>query len=332
MCTNLSFANRSHECPVISARTMDFPVELTTFVRFIPRRQEFPETPKPEEMHWRNRYAFIGVAHTMPGLFVQAYSDGLNEAGLSAACLWLEGSEYPKPRSGVPILYNANLVSYILGSFRNIAETEEGLNQITVVGISNPIETPVHLVITDASGNHLIVEYVAGEVKTYRSSTGVLTNEPTYDWHLTNLKNYVNLDLVNNPKKVDNGGELFGSGQLGSPGDPTSASRFIRADLFSRSLFKPESIQQSIGLAAQVIGTLAVPCGTEVASGPDPYYNWTQWVVIRDHTNCGFYFYSAFNSALYGIHLRELNPHAADREEIDIIQPNWYTNITGRFR
>jgi choloylglycine hydrolase len=170
---------------------MDFPIPLPTVVRFIPRGHTFPEAPKQNEMTWVNQYGFIGVVHTLPGLFVQGYSDGLNETGLSAACLWLEGTTYAKPRPGVPILYNSNLVSYILGNFKNIAEVEEALNRVTVLGIDDPLEMPTHIIASDASGNHLIIEFIDGEMKTHTSSSGILTNEPTYDWHQLNLQNFL---------------------------------------------------------------------------------------------------------------------------------------------
>ena len=36
-------------------------------------------------------------------------------------------------------------------------------------------------------------EYVDGELNVHDNPLGVITNAPTFDWHLTNLKGYVNL-------------------------------------------------------------------------------------------------------------------------------------------
>ena len=64
---------------------------------------------------------------------------------------------------------------------------------------------------------------------------GVMTNAPTYDWHMTNLSNYVNFQsTTSSPAKVgDVKVEAFGAGTglLGIPGDFTPPSRRPRGDL-----------------------------------------------------------------------------------------------------
>ncbi|ATW25767.1 linear amide C-N hydrolase [Candidatus Formimonas warabiya] len=325
MCTNLTIAGKSKDYPMISARTMDFPRELSTSLHFIPRFQSFPEIPLPEEIRWENKYAFIGAVHALSGEI--GYSDGLNEAGLSAAALWLDCSMYPKPAPPTPILCNHNVVSYVLGNFDNVNKVKDELSKITVIDIGRPFATPLHFIFSDALGNHLIVEFIDGEMKTYKNNVGVLTNDPAFDWHLTNLRNYETLSLENNPK-ISFDGEFYGSGQLGSPGDPTSPSRFVRAELLRRSGFHPKNTQQSIGLALQILQTIAVPCGTVMMNGSYNEFDWTQWCIIRDHTNRSIYFNTDFNSTLYGIHLKELDVNGSERKSIDIIQPDWYVDVT----
>lgn len=330
MCTNISFPIKSKDDPLISARTMDFVQAVKTLVCVEPRNQSFPELPMPGEIEWANKYGFIGLLCTLPGTSVSGYVDGLNEEGLSAAGLWLDGSSYMTPKSDAPLLYHHNLVSYVLGNFKYVGEVKAALSRLTIVNATEYLplmEAPLHFIFSDASGNHLIVEFINGEMKTYENKVGVLTNGPPFDWHLTNLNNYENLALVNNPKQIV-GGEYYGSGQLGSPGDPTSASRFVRANLLHRSSFEPKNVQQSVGLAFQVIQTLSVPCGTIIMAGSDNKYDWTQWSVIRDHTNRSIYFFTAFNSRLYAVHLKKLDLNVSQRRYIEIIQPAWYVDVT----
>jgi len=52
---------------------------------------------------------------------------------------------------------------------------------------------PVHLVVTDASGKSVVLEYVGGALKVHDNPFGVMANSPTFDWHMTNLSNYVTL-------------------------------------------------------------------------------------------------------------------------------------------
>ena len=78
-----------------------------------------------------------------------------------------------------------------------------------------------------------------GKLKVYDNPLGVLTNSPTFDWHLTNIRNYVKISAVDaGPLKI--AGMTFaplgqGSGLLGIPGDPTPPSRFIRALAYVQS-------------------------------------------------------------------------------------------------
>ncbi|SER56428.1 linear amide C-N hydrolase [Salipaludibacillus aurantiacus] len=339
MCTNITIPRKSKDEALVSARTMDWCIrnpENSPLVNFVPRKQKFPEIDLPGEIHWKNKYGFIGAGYKLEN-FPVAYSDGLNEKGLSVASLWLACSEYPKPKKGEPLLYNMNLVSYVLGNFKNIQEVETALSKLTVVNITNLYpEVPAlfHYIISDASGKHLIVEFIDGVMQTYTTDLGVLTNQPTYDWHLTNLNFYGNLSLKNNPDLFC-GEEVTGSGQLGMPGDPSPQSRFIRAAFLRQTAFKPENTQQSIGLARLILQNLSVPIGTVIFQDPrfpEGTFDWTQWSVIRDHTNLGYYFYSDFNSTLYGIHLKQLDFKSSKQKQFPIYQPDWYENITKNFK
>jgi penicillin V acylase-like amidase (Ntn superfamily) len=319
---------------VISARTMDFTKVLSTTVNFVPRGQSFPEITLPGEIRWTNKYGFIGMGTKLlnhPG-YPAGYAEGLNEAGLSAANLWLSCSTYPTPKQDTLLLYNYNLVSFILGNFQNVLEARAALCKLTVVDVGQndaSFTLPIHFIISDAFGNHLIVEFMNGKMQTYLNNTGVLTNEPSFAWHVNNLHNYENLSFINNPK-ICWGDELYGSGQIGLPGDPTPVSRFIRASLLRESIFEPTDTQEGIGLALQTLRTLAVPCGTMLSSSKE-FNSWTLWGVIRDHTRPSLYFFTDFNSKLYGIHLNKLNFKTAKQKQINIIRPDWYEDITETF-
>ena len=325
MCTNISIPRKSKVLPLISARTMDWATKLPTAIAFVPRRQSFPELGQRGELRWKNRLAFIGAKSS--GKYPRFW-DGLNEAGLSAASLSLFCSKFPKPQAGTPLISSFNLVSYVLGNFSTIREVKDALSKLTVV---NPNNDTYHYIISDRAGNHLIVEFVDEKMNTYTTDMGVLTNDPPYPWHIANQSLYEQLSLVDNRNTLC-GEELAGSGQLGIPGDPTSQSRFVRGALLQRTAFIPADVQQSIGVARQILQTLSVPNGTAYLRQYRELYDWTQWGVLRDHTNLSYYFYTDFNSELYGIHLNELDFDATKETRIDIDQPNWYKDISKQFK
>lgn len=329
MCTNISFPRSGKNCSLISGRTWDWAERYPTKVTFVPRGQSFPAIERPEEIEWENELAFVGVSYQPADGRIRIFYDGINEAGLSASGLSLFCSEYPEPEPGKQLLYNNNLVSYVLSSFRTVEEAENGLSQLSITRAVPDISRNLHYIISDASGSHLVVEFIDGKMKTYTTSLGVLTNDPPYEWHLANLSLYEQLSLTDKQNSLC-GVELGGSGQLGIPGDPTPQSRFVRAEFFSKTRFYPRNTQQSIGEARQILQTLSVPAGTVYLREYPGIYSWTQWSVIRDHTNRSYYFYTDFNSNLYAIHLNELDLNSQELKQIDIRQPDWHQDLSGK--
>lgn len=328
MCINISIENSNQYVPVVSARGMEwYGKRLNTVLNFVPRGQTFPENKFPDEMKWSNRYAFVGMKHTvlLGSLgFCTGYSDGLNEEGLSAASLSFGDSTYQSAVEGKDILYSLSVVNYILGNCDSVEKAENALHNITVCEIPYNGDrnlTNFHFIISDSHGDNLIIEYIDGIRKTYKNtkSRGNMANEPTYDWHLINMKeNYYELTIER---------------QMGIPGDQGSISRFVRASLLTqKTTFKPQNIQQCIGFAQDILLTLAIPAGTDPRDVEgEEKYKWSQWSVIRDHTNRILYFYTDFNNKLHGVSLNQLDLDAKEQKSINIEMPDWYENVSHLF-
>lgn len=95
---------------------------------------------------------------------------------------------------------------------------------------------------------------------------GVLTNEPPFTWHLSNIANHVNLkatDTGASPLTAPQTGH--GSGMLGLPGDSTPPSRFIRALLekqYTLGEISSTSSAADVGsLALHVLNTVDIHRG-----------------------------------------------------------------------
>ena len=96
---------------------------------------------------------------------------------------------------------------------------------------------PFHWSIIDRTGDALVLEYSQEGRKIHNNTVGVFTNSPPYDWHQTNLKNYINLQQAPQPDREYTSPQGkgvpikpigAGSGLLGVPGDFTPPSRFVR--------------------------------------------------------------------------------------------------------
>ena len=141
---------------------------------------------------------------------------------------------------------------YLLG---NCANVKEAVASCQACGSARSFKRtwascrPCHYIVNDAGGRCVVLEYVNGELKIHDNPLGVMTNSPTFDWHLTNLRNYVNLSVTNVPP-VDIAGIKLpgfgqGSGMLGLPGDFTPPSRFVRAVAFSQSALPVATAQRA---------------------------------------------------------------------------------------
>ena len=64
-------------------------------------------------------------------------------------------------------------------------------------GLGSPqgIVAGAHFFIQDKSGKSIAVEPVDGTLKVHDAPIGIMTDAPTYDWHMTNLQNYINLSV-----------------------------------------------------------------------------------------------------------------------------------------
>ena len=124
----------------------------------------------------------------------------------------------------------------MLGNFATVDEVKAAVGDVVVWGEMVPqlgSFAPLHYSVHDAGGKSIVIEYVDGKLHVYDNAVGVLTNSPTYEWHIQNLRNYVNLTAENaKPVKIGNvtyAGTGQGSGLHGLPGDPTPPSRFVMA-------------------------------------------------------------------------------------------------------
>ena len=94
---------------------------------------------------------------------------------------------------------------------------------------------------------------------------GVACNWPHLDWHLTNLRNYLNLSSANPSPITIDGVELSamgqGPGMSGLPGDSSSPSRFVRATALTASLRVVPTGEEMELTALHVLNNFDIPLG-----------------------------------------------------------------------
>ncbi|MFA6037258.1 MAG: choloylglycine hydrolase family protein [Legionellales bacterium] len=290
-----SFRLIAQDNTVLVARSMEFAEPMNSNIITTAKGKSF-YTIAPDGqagLSWKSKYNYIFI----DGLGLGAPIDGMNEAGLSLeALLFPEEAQYQT----VPADSSMKAVSYIhfgdwvLGNFKTVDEVRAALPDVYVFGeklkqLNNEI-FPVHYSVFDASGKGIVIEYVNGQLNIHEHM-GVMTNSPTYDWHVTNLRNYLQLSPTN-PKPVIADGITYtstgqGSGMIGLPGDISPPSRFVKMAVMLNTVIKPKNAAEALNLSQHIINNVDIPKGfVRVADNNNTAtLDSTQWVVFKDLTN-----------------------------------------------
>eukprot|EP00035_Acanthoeca_spectabilis_P005520 m.114637 g.114637 ORF g.114637 m.114637 type:complete len:286 (-) comp13060_c0_seq1:492-1349(-) len=120
---------------------------------------------------------------------------GMSEVGLSINEHTLDLAVFQTPDPSMPTLCKDDLQSWILGMHSTVAEVIAGLQSVRVVGSRGN-----QYGVQDTTGASIVIEFVKGELRIHNNSVGsdntgigIMTNDPTWDWHLQNVNNYVSL-------------------------------------------------------------------------------------------------------------------------------------------
>jgi len=295
---------------VVRARTLEFGTDLQSDVILVPKgyaRTGTTPDGKPGKK-WTAKYASLGANGAgLPFIF-----DGLNEQGLSVGLFYFPTSatyQAYAPSDADKSIAPWELGSYILENFATIDEVRANVPKIVVPAVvfaAWKFVPPVHYVVSDVTGKSVVIEYLDGKLHIFDDPLGVTTNSPAFDWHMTNLRNYVNFSMTNVPGVEVGGVKLVpfgeGSGMLGLPGDFTPPSRFVRAAAFSHAVLPSQTGDQAILQAFHILNDFDIPKGSTREAEKDAHGNviadYTLWTSANDQKAKRFYFRTYENSQI----------------------------------
>jgi choloylglycine hydrolase len=285
---------------VIAGRTMEWAYDMQWTLKSVPAGSAIPLTA-PVKMklagtELKSTYAFVAV---MPAILkgADAFLEGQNSAGLGMSGNFLPGfTEYQSVATGdkdyVSIL---NLGRFALGMFDSVKALRAELPKYKVWFDPSEVSglpTPpwLHFVFTDRMGDSIIVEFVKGQMVISDNVTQVLTNAPTYEWHVLNLRNFISLSKDGKASVPYRGGDVTalgqGGGLLGLPADYQPSSRFVRAAYLRHLATTPSNASEASQLAVHVLNNVDIPIGVVSSKeGDKTVSDYTQWVMIKDLTN-----------------------------------------------
>lgn len=231
MCTALSIKSKEGKC--FFGRNMDLAYNFNQSVMIIPRNYKYEDKVTGNMV--TNKRAIIGMGTVIDNH--PALAEAMNENGLACAGLNFDGYAYfeEEPIKGKNNIAPYDFIQWVLSNHESIEEVKKEIKNLELVNIPINKNTPVsklHWMITDKTGKSIVVEKTKNNFSVYDNPVGVMTNNPTFDWHLTNLNEYMYI-TPNHPKETKwSDRELkalgTGAGTLGIPGDFASVSRFIR--------------------------------------------------------------------------------------------------------
>jgi choloylglycine hydrolase len=318
-CTGLSL--RAEDGAVICARTVEWALgdaQHDTLVLF-PRGHAFTAlTPGGENgLKWTGRHGFVSLT-----AYGQEYGpDALNEAGLYVGVYYFPGYASFAPYDAAQAarsLSVGDFMRWMLSSFATVAEVRANLEKVRVVNVEDErfggAPLPFHWKIADPTGACIVVEIVdGGTVKVHDALLGVISNSPEYDWHLTNLRNYLGLSGAPRSALTLDGRQFApfggGTGLRGLPGDFTPPSRFVRAVALTASVRPLARAEDAVFEAFRLLDSFNIPVGASAA--PDriarDIASATQITTASDLKNRVLYFHTMDNRQVQKLDLRKID-------------------------
>lgn len=336
-CTGIML--RNSDGTIVHGRTLEFGVLVDTTIAIVPRGYEFTgKAPGGSGLKYQAKYAAVG-SYTFKDL---ALSDGINEKGLAVGAFYFptfakyaEITNENRAKALSPVDFpNWILVQFAtVGEVRAAIEAGKAIIAPTVLEGWGPEAPPFHYVVYDKTGACIVIEPMDGKLKIHENRLGVLTNSPTFDWHLTNLRNYIALNPRDVPPVEIGGVKLQqlgqGSGMLGLPGDFTPPSRFVRAAVFSAAAIPPANVERGILQVFHILNNFDIPVGVAREEHKGVVYSdYTQFTAVRDPQNLRYYYKSYDDQTIRMVDLhkfdldakqvRTLNPMGSQQSIVDM--------------
>lgn len=312
MCTAITYKTKDH----YFGRNLDLEYSYKETVTI---------TPRNFTLHFRRmgkldqHFAIIGMAYICDGY--PLYYDGTNEKGLSMAALNFPGNaDYKAYRYQKDNIVPFELIPWVLGQCATVTDAEKLLERLNLLNENFSDElplSPLHWIISDRERS-ITLESVKEGIQIYENPVGVLTNNPTFDYQLFNLNNY--MGLTNGEEKNTFADRLElkpysrGIGAMGLPGDASSMSRFVRAAFIKLNSVSGDAEAESVSQFFHILKAVEMQRGCVELD--EALYEITVYSSCCN-TDRGIYYYTTYdNSKICGIDM-----HKEDLQKDTLI---WY--------
>ncbi len=340
-CTGIQL--KTEDGTFVSGRTLEFGIFFETSVIVVPRGYPFVgKTTRGNGKKWKSKYACVGVIIADNEVIL----DGINEKGLSVGSFYFPGfAKYPvtTAQNQSISMSSSDFTQWIVSQFATVDEVRAAIenNEVAISPVLTPgfppEVQPFHFVVYDRKGKSLVIEPLNGKLVLYDNPLGVMANSPTFDWHMTNLRNYVALN-PNNVPPVSIFGKTFkqlgqGSGMLGLPGDFTPPSRFVRAAVFCATAIPEKNAERGILQVFHILNNFDIPVGVarEVHEGVI-HSDYTMLTTARDSKNLRYYFRTYDDQTIRMVDLSKFDFNAKSIKKISTKSKQKIVDVTGKLK
>ena len=308
MCTSIAMKTNDF----YFGRTMDLDREFHTSVVITPRNYPFAFR---RSSVLRRHNAIIGMASVVDNY--PLYAEAANEKGLCMAALnFPDNADYsmtedPRKTNVSPF----ELIQWILGQCSSVEEVRHLLDTTHLISIPFSTDlplTPQHWHIADKESS-VTLENTPNGLCLYNNSVGVLTNNPAFQFQLTNLCQYMNL-ISGYPKNCFSDLEGIapygqGLGSFGLPGDYSPSSRFVKAAWLLLNSVCPRDDSGSLAQFFHILDSVSVIRGSVLSQ--DDACDTTTYACCINATR-GIYYYKTYsNNQLTAVDIRHENLDAS---------------------
>ena len=303
MCTAITYKTKNH----YFGRNLDLEYSYHETVTITPRNYKFVfRNGKEIDKH----YAMIGMAYVQDDY--PLYYDAVNEKGLGMAGLnFPTNAYYHELVEDKDNVAPFEFIPWVLTQCETVLDAKKLLSHMNLANINFSEElpaSPLHWIIADKESS-ITVESVKEGLKIYDNPVGVMTNNPTFDYQMFGLNNYMALS-IHEPKKEFSDKIPFqvysrGMGGLGLPGDLSSMSRFVKATFTKLNSISGDSESESISQFFHILGSVEQQRGcVDMGNGK---YEITIYSSCCN-TDLGIYYYTTYeNSQITGVDMNKEN-------------------------
>ena len=261
------------------------------------------------EMPIKSHYAIIGIATVVDDF--PLYYEATNEKGLSMAGLnFPENAVYCRFSDEKNNVAPFEFIPWILAQCSSIDEAKALLDEINLINIDFSEQLPLpslHWMFSDKKSS-ITVEPLKEGLKIYDNPFEILTNNPPFDFHQTNVSNYMGLSAGHAISQFKEGIPMknysLGMGAQGLPGDFSSASRFIRAFFVKENSVSEYSEKSNVNQFFHILNTVSMPKGCVRTEKDFEYTRYSSCCNIDE----GIYYYTTYdNSEIASINMHDVD-------------------------